>query len=54
MGVVSGSVWTGVFIYYEVENAKNKKKEEKHCIWIEPHAGTMVTNFYTTKQMVCV
>lgn len=30
------------------------KKEEKHCIWIEPHAGTMVANFYTTKQMVCV
>lgn len=29
-----------------------KKKGEKHCIWIEPHAGTMVADFYTTKQMV--
>lgn len=29
MGVVSGSVWTGVFIYYEVENTKNKKKRRK-------------------------
>lgn len=38
MGVASGFVWTGVFIYYEVEKAENKKEEEKHCIWIEPHA----------------
>lgn len=48
MGVVSSSVWTRVLIYYEVETAKNKR-EEKHGIWVEPHALTMVTNFYTTK-----
>lgn len=49
MGVVSGSVWTGVFMYSEVENAKNKRGEEKRFIWIEPHALTMVANFYTIK-----
>lgn len=53
MGIVSGSVWTGGFIHYE-EKMQIIKEEEKHFIWIEPHALTMIANFYTTKEMVCV
>lgn len=36
MGVASGSVWTGVFIYNEVENAKNKKKEKSIVSGLSP------------------